>query len=199
MLAVAFDKDWESYCETSERIDYINDLSDALSLFNKENAPYQLVEKLEKEIEEDNADEFLERLDSVLASELEWLTPDQDAESYLYWEPEGCSLSFTESHLQNAQFKIIEVDDEYLVLEIGILIYFDAQGEFSLSAHDSIDKDYVNIGSVSVETSQSFETNILITLIGDLNGEIEDLDIESVEFVSPLHTIDFGSIEPDFE
>ena len=199
VLAVAFDKDWESYCKDSERIDYINDLSNALATFNKENAPYQLVEKLEKAIEFHDAEEFLNRLDSFLSSELERLTPDQDGESYLYWEPEGCTISFRESFLQDDQFKIIEVDEEYLVLEIGALIYYDAQGEFSLSAHDSIDKEYVGIGNVSGETSQSFETNILITLIGDLNGDINDLDIDSVELVSPLSTVDFGTIEPDFE
>jgi hypothetical protein len=199
ILAIAKDNDWKNYCNGSKRIDYIDDLSEGLALFNADNAPYAFLANLEKAIQEGKAQDFLESIESYLSSEIEWLTPDQDAESYLYWEPEGISLRFKEFHLQEDEFKIIEADEDYLVLETSVLIEVEAEGEFSLSAHDSIDNDYVSIGSVSASTEASFESNILITIVGDLNGDIVNLDVDRVEIVSPIRTIDFGTIEPDFE
>jgi PIN domain len=199
ILAIAKDNDWKNYCHGSEKIDYIDDLSAGLATFNVANTPYALLANLEKAIQEEKADDFLKAIESYLSSEIEWLTPDQDAESFLYWEPEGSSLRFKEFHLQEDEFRIIEVDEDYIVLETLVLIEVEAEGEFSLSAHDSIDNDYVSIGSTSASTEESFESNILITIIGDLNGDIGGLDVDRVEIVNPITSIDFGTIEPDFE
>jgi len=84
------------------------------------------------------------------------------------------------------------------VLEANAVITVGAEGEFSLSIHDSIDRDYVQMGSVTATAEEEFESEILITISGDLNGPIDGLIIEDVEIVSPIRTIDFGTLEPDF-
>lgn len=74
----------------------------------------------------------------------------------------------------------------------------EAEGNFSLSVHDSIDKDYVDMGSVTATVEEEFESEILITITGNLDGEIRDLTIEDVEIVSPIKCIHFGTLEPNF-
>lgn len=73
-----------------------------------------------------------------------------------------------------------------------------AEGEFSLSVHDSIDKDYVGLGSTSVTTKETFESAILITISGEFKEDIGALEVEEVEVVDPIRTIHFGTLELDY-
>lgn len=198
VLAVAKDKDWKAYCEKSEHIDYEEDLSEGLAILNEENAPYALLANLEKALENDSATQFLSEIETGLSSALDGLTPDQDADSHLYWEPDGCSAWFKEFYLQEDEFRIIDVDEDFVVLETTALITVEAEGEFSFSVYDSIDKDHVYMGSISATTEKSFESEILLTVTGDLDGDIEQLTIEQVEVVNPISSINFGTIEPDY-
>ena len=77
-------------------------------------------------------------------------------------------------------------------------ISVEVEGEFSLSHYDSIDRDYVGIGGVTTTTEAQFNTEILVTICGDLNGDLSDLEIEEVEVVNPITSVDFGTLEPDY-
>lgn len=197
VLAISNDGDWSRYCESSEHIDCMEELSDGLAMFNKVNAPYALLSKLESALNSEQAQSFLDDVASKLEAELDGFTPDQDAESYLYWEPEGSNGWFKSFYLTSNVLRIIESDEEYLVIEFKAAITVEAEGEFSLSVHDSIDDDYVHIDSVTATAEEEFESEILVTIVGDLEGPIEGLHIERVEIVSPIRRIHFGTLEPD--
>ena len=66
VLAIAKDGDWRSYCESSDRLDYEDDLSKGLANFNQTNAPYALLSNLDKALENDEAEEFLSGIDAGL-------------------------------------------------------------------------------------------------------------------------------------
>ncbi|MDN3224055.1 PIN domain-containing protein [Pseudomonas nunensis] len=198
ILAISKDDDWSRYGETSERITCLSELSDGLALFNKANAPYAFLSRLETALDEDTAEVFLDGISSRLESDLDGFTPDQDADSYFYWEPDGSNGWFKNVYLTSHEFRIIESDDKYIVLEVNAAITVEAEGEFSLSVHDSIDRDYSYVGSVTATKEEEFDSKLLITISGDLDGPIEDLVIEEVEIVTPLKRINFGTLEPDF-
>lgn len=198
VLAIAKDDDWVRYCKSSKNIHCINELSDGLAIFNKANAPYAFLSKLESALDTEEASKFLDDVSTQLSFALDGFTPDQDAESYFYWEPEGSNGWFKSFDLISNEFQIIESDEDYIVLECKAAITVEAEGEFSLSVHDSIDRDYVPIDSVSVTAEEEFESEILITISGDLEGPIEELSIEQVEIVSPISMIHFGTLEPAF-
>lgn len=199
VLAIAQDPDWSRYCEGSKRLVCISELSDGLALFNKANAPYAFLSRLEAELDSGIAQQFLDGVASRLSSILDGITPDQDAESYLYWEPDGSNGWFDSFYFSTNEFRIIESDDEYIVLEAKAAITVEAEGEFSLSVHDSTDDDYVHIDSVVATAKEEFESAILITIIGNLDGPIGELDIEDVEIVTPIKCIHFGTLEPNFD
>ncbi|OYQ40915.1 hypothetical protein CHU94_07250 [Rhodoferax sp. TH121] len=199
VLAIAQDSDWSRYCEQSERLKCITELSDGLALFNKANAPYAFISRLEADLDSGKAQNFIDEVASHLTAILEGFTPDQDAESYLYWEPEGSNGWFNSFYFTSNEFKIIESGDDYVVLQAMAAITVKAEGEFSLSVHDSIDGDYVHIDSVTAEVEREFESALLITIEGNLDVPIETLDIEDVEIVTPLKRIHFGTLEPDFD
>lgn len=198
VLAVAQDEDWKKYCENSARIDYQEDFSRGLEQFNRANAPYALLANLEAALDAGTAGHFISSIDSCLHSLLDGFTPDQEADSHLYWEPDGCHGWYEDFEFLDHEFRIVDQDDEWVVLEALVNITVEAEGEFSLSIYDSVDKDHVYMGGVTATATEQFESEILITVSGNLNGPIEELVVDEVEIVSPIKVINFGTIEPDY-
>lgn len=198
VLAIARDKDWESYCSASDHIDYNEDFAAGLASFNDETAPFALVENLTKHLDNNTAQAFIKMVESGLTIALDGFTPDQDAESQFYWEPDGSHGWFKSFIFIDDKFRIIETSQDWIVLEALAEITVGAEGDFSLSVHDSIDKDYVNMGSISVTAEETFESAILITISGELSKKIEDLEVEEVEIVSIINMIHFGTLDLDY-
>lgn len=199
VLAVAKDGDWKKFCELSDYIDYQEDFSKGLSLFNKANAPYTLMANLEAALEQSTAEPFLSAVASGLQSALDGLTPDQEADSRLYWEPDGCHSWYLDFELLGHEFKIIDVDEEWIVLEATANITIETEGEFSLSVYDSIDREHVYCGGITATAKSDFESEILISLSGDFSGSINELTVEEVEVVTPIESVDFGTLEPEYD
>ncbi|CAH8242511.1 MULTISPECIES: PIN domain-containing protein [Vibrio] len=200
VLAVARDGDWGKYCENSDRIDYTEDLSDALSKFNKATAPFTFLSILNSELTEDEGfiAEFAHKVYSHVESYFDGFTPDQEADSFHYWEADGCSGWLYDFEFSGDEFKIIEHGDDYIVLEVSADITVEAEGEFSFSVYDSIDRDHVYIGGITATAKEEFTSEILIRVEGDLDGELSDLEVVEVEVVNPIKSINFGTLEPDF-
>ncbi len=200
VLAVARDGDWKNYCEASDNIDYTEDFADALSRFNKAAPPFAflslLIEKLEQE--DDDAAGFVEKIHTGVASYFDGFTPDQEADSFHYWEPDGCHGWLNDFELADTNFKIVDHAEDYIVLEVSANITVEVEGEFSLSQYDSIDRDHVYIGGVTATVEEEFTSEILITVCGDLTGSLSDLDVEDIEVVNPITSVDFGTLEPDY-
>lgn len=199
VLAISKDGDWESYCTKSKRIDYIKDLSEGLAVFNRTNVPFALQVNLERALHENNAEHFLSEVGAGLESVLNGITPDQEADSHLYWEPEGCHAWFIEFELLENELRIVDKNDDWIVLETIAKITVEAEGVFSFSVYDSIDRDHVYMGGTTATAIEEFESEILITISGDLNGSIDELTVDDVEVVSPIESINFGTIEPDYD
>jgi hypothetical protein len=198
VLAVAKDNDWERYCATSNNLDHIEDFSKGLSFFNTATAPYALLENLKSALENSQADKFLALVENGLESALSGFTPDQEADSAFYWEPEGSNVWFKSFIFTGNDFFVIDTDEDWVVIESWAEITFEAQGEFSLADYDSIDRDYINLGSVTAFAETEFKSQILITIVGDLNGDVNELEIVDIEIVDPIGTIDFGTLELDY-
>ncbi|MUH69880.1 PIN domain-containing protein [Vibrio cholerae] len=198
VLAVAKDGDWESYCKDSQYIDYTDDFSDALSKFNKATAPFAFLSTLIEACDNNEAGDFIEMIRERVSAYFDGFTPDQEADSFLYWEPEGCNGWLSDFELVDSDFKIVDHHEDYIVLEVSANITVEAEGEFSFSQYDSIDRDYVNLGGITTTAREEFTSQILITITGDLTGDLSDLEIDDVEIVDPIKSIDFGTIEPNY-
>ncbi|WP_137166659.1 PIN domain-containing protein [Salinimonas lutimaris] len=200
ILAIARDGDWKKYCETSDNIDYTEDFADALSKFNKETAPFAFLSRLttKLELEEDDVADFIEKIRSGVESYFNGFTPDQEADSFHYWEPDGCHGWLIDFELTDSNFRIVDHSEDYIVLEVSANITVEVEGEFSLSQYDSIDHDHVYIGGVTATVEEQFTSEILVTVCGDLAGALYDLDVAEVEVVHPITSVDFGTLEPDY-
>jgi hypothetical protein len=143
----------------------------------------------------DEAQDFIEKVEWLFESELDKYTPDQEADAYHYWEADGCSVKFSSFEFQTYDFRVIVRKPEYVVLETDAIIAIEVTGEFSLSAEDPYDGDYVSLGSISKSTEVEFESEVLITISGDLNGDVNHLDIHDIEIVTKPSIVNFGTLE----
>lgn len=200
VLVVSQDNDWKVYCDQSTvtSIEYCGNLSDALALFN--NSPFLILEQIEKLIQQEDLD-LIKNIESALEFALNGFSPTQDADSFFYWEPDGCDGTFSSFSFTSYQCRVIDHSDNYIVLEAEVEIIANVVGEFSLYGYDTCDGDHVYVGSVESEKEQEFETQILITLTGEITEEAEfaDLEIENVEIVKLPERVNFGTLEIDFD
>ncbi|MEL1623603.1 hypothetical protein, partial [Acinetobacter baumannii] len=67
--------------------------------------------------------------------------------------------------------RIIEADSHQIVVEVNLRIFIGAEGEFSLSAYDSIDGDYVGITGVVQSIETEFESTVLLSFEGEVTTE----------------------------
>lgn len=183
-------------------IDCYGDLSQALDDFNRTHIPFTLVSKLEKSIGDQTCVSFISQLSTYLSTAFDYVDVIQDADSGFFWEPDGCTVKFVELNSVHDELGFIRSEDSYIVVEATVNVTLSIDGLFSLSVFDSIDRDYVSMGSVERNVETSFDLQVLITLIGDF-GEAEDdinaLEIEDVELIGGLPTIHFGDLELDYE
>ncbi len=159
VLAVARDDDWQRFCVDAENLHYEPDLSSALAHFNEETAPYELIDNLQKALDEGQAGKFLHDVAVHLESTFEGFAPEQEADSYLYWEADGCSGGFEDFEFSDNQFTVIDKDENWVVLEAFAEISLYAEGDFSLSVYDSCDKDHVYMGSITKRAEETYTSN----------------------------------------
>ena len=97
--------------------------------------------------------------------------------------------------------RIIEADTHQLVVEINVRIFIGAEGEFSLSVYDSIDRDYVGISGAVQTIETEFDSKILLSFEGEVTTEqtLDNLELVEVEILDKPSVIDFGTLEPYFE
>lgn len=196
-LVISTDSDWEGFCSRSDYLDYEKDLVKALSGLNKKHAGHALTAAVESDLNNLEGGEFLASIRSFLEDKLDGITTSIEAESGFHWDLSDMHVCFRSFELVDNVFRVIDEGSDEVVLETLAEIEVEASGSFMLSVYDSIDKDYVFMDEITKVIHEKFETEILITLCGDLNASTDDLELRSVDIVRDLPSIDFGFLEPD--
>jgi hypothetical protein len=198
ILAVSGDKDWQGF--KSARITVVGDLADALSRLQVGADKAELVvTKLLGEVAANARADLRDQLSSFL----ERVVPDHpvssDWSSSAALEEEGVSLTFKDFAFEpsGGDFKLVQVGPNKIVVQAAIQLTVDAYADFSVSVWDSIDKEYVSLGSTSAQLEDTeLETDVLVTFEGDFeSGAIE---ITNAEIVGGDFGVYFDGVEPDF-
>ncbi|WP_210441860.1 PIN domain-containing protein [Vibrio crassostreae] len=205
IIAVTTDNDWLNYAENSEWIDCTQDFAEALSIFQPQTAPYTFFTSLAKTLFEGSDSPFYSQIEDSATVYTEDLDLDADACSGFFVEQNDMvevsfnSMEFV-SDLSSPNLQLVEVDSEQVVVQARLSIEAGASCSFSLSVHDSIDKDYVFIDGCSATTTVDYETEVLITFSGDFtdSDDFTSVEITDIEFLSSPSSVNFGELEPDF-
>ncbi|MGS1015504.1 PIN domain-containing protein [Allosphingosinicella humi] len=203
VLAVSEDGGWRAFGEKSEYVDVEPDFAKALEIVQEhaaaaEKAVAEWLGALEEGKLEGAAEEVEEELRRSLS---EWQFYGEGHGAY-HLELDSVELSldtYAFDKFEDAyDITIVRIGSSQIVARVGVTFNATARAEFSLAAWDSIDKEYVGMGSQAAERELEFDGAFLLTLAGELAGGIDALEVEEIEVVEAVGAVDFGEVEMDY-
>jgi PIN domain len=195
IIVVSSDKDWEGFCEVSERLHYCKELTDALELFQLSDST-EICKYLSRQYLEGNIDELKEDIWDALRSEV-WSVYPKATSSFVF-ESEITDITIEKKTLilfesPDIIFRAVNYDDSKLTISSRSTVDIDVECNFSFSVYDA------TVGGNILNAQTSLEIEILITLLGDFKVVGSEFELDEIEvlFRTPL-CIDFGEVEPDW-
>ncbi|MCI1150435.1 PIN domain-containing protein [Stenotrophomonas maltophilia] len=199
ILAVSQDKDWHRYGANSQRLVVIDDLAEALStILSLAEATDPAVQLSKLFISGDSlglhgavlkavqhqADKIYFRVeaDSQFSVDEEWI--DVTVEDVALNSPEADGSSFS---------AISHQGDEAVVMITGTAS-ININVHFSFEKFDSVDRDYVGMGSAEIPEDVEVEFEALVSL----RTEAGELELNDIELLPTTHNVFFSDIEPDW-
>lgn len=201
ILAVSSDSDWQSFGDTSKHIDVIEDLGEALAIFQPTSDATKFCKILSTNLGTIKTKNIATFIDSSLKKAVPELEVSVEADSYYFFEPDIPELTyksfdFVRDINRNIIIRPIQTQDKLLAIEMKIRVYITAKCNFSFSKYDSIDKEYIDIGDGEYEISHDFTTEVIFLINGDFKKDISNLTCSDFEIVQEPITINFDEVEP---
>lgn len=207
ILAVSKDKGWMKFADSSDYIDVLPDLTEALSVLQTHAEEAQkLVASFLKNLKEEQGSEEYDTIQNIIEQAVSQLDVDVNADSHhrveATYSPEIHYHDF--SFIDRETFSIVQIGKDFVVVEIPVHIDAHASAEFDFYVYDSIDKDEVYMGNTYIQDMEiGFDAAILATL--EIESNIESNDdsqtarLTDVELIKTIDSVDFGYIEPHYE
>lgn len=196
LLVVTHDNDWKAYIEQSESLVAIDDLAEALGMFQDEAANYFCQEILVGIREgdpkgivgvvKDAVEDQQSKIDVEVVADSQFSV---DAE-YSEVELEFVGIQHLE---EDSALEAIEYDKNTLVARLHVDVVAHVTTHFSFAKWDSIDKEYIPMGSTEVEHDREATLEVLVTFSGQLPGNPA---IDNVELVPETINAEFYDLEP---
>ena len=96
---------------------------------------------------------------------------------------------------ESSQVDVLASDEESVTISFEAEVEAEFGAHFSFSVRDSIDRNYVSMGSASQSAIETFRVPIVVTLP---KGEDDDPEPFDVEVEGRSLVVDFGYVEPDW-
>ncbi|WP_292995217.1 PIN domain-containing protein [Nitrosomonas sp.] len=203
VLAVSADIGWRKFAETSDYIDVVENLGDAISHFQPHNAARNIIAELSLAVTQGKSNSILNAVVSAIENSLDGLDIYVEASSAYYFEEDDIYATykkheFIEESPGVPEINVIRIDADSLVLQLIASVICDVHCTFNLSVRDPVDKDYVSIGDNSLTQEEEYQTEILVTLSGDFTKGLESIEVDDIEILETIENVDFGDVEPDW-
>lgn len=204
VLAVSTDRGWKAFAEKSDWIDVSSDLAKAIAAFQSKNAPSLIAKYLREDLTKEQESKYFDGIADAIRSSLDGVDIDTEASAAYYYEPNEIFATYDAhailtDHAGNPRIDLVSSDAESITVNIACEVSCTVHASFDLQAWDSIDREYLSIGSVSREVQEKYQTDILITLSGDFSKGLEWMEVEEIEVTDTIGHADFGNIEPDWD
>jgi len=203
ILAVSTDKGWAKFSENSDRIEVIDNLSDAISHFQPHNYAQSTIESIKSDYVAGRPNSILNAIAQGIRDSLDGIDIYVEANSSFAFEEDDVHAIYDSHDVHcdekgKPEINIIRVESELVVIQITAYVKCEVHASFGLSVWDSIDKEYVGMGSASGSTEEEYDTKILISLTGDFSEGLDSVEVDEVEVIDAPSHVEFGEIEPDW-
>jgi len=195
VITVSKDGDWKRFCAESELVFFVDNLPEALSVFHvgADDALHLFKVALAQGVINNLDVDILEAINS----QADKIEVEIEACANWYYEAELDQVNVSANPPFTEQLKVFEVinyEDNQLELRTTVQADVTAQFVASFQQWDGIDKDYMSMGSATVEKTEVLELELIIS-VEFTNGQVA---LQHVELLPYRTTMDFGEIEPDW-
>lgn len=192
ILCVSADKGWADFCAKSEYLVCIADLNKALSFFNESGR--LVAEAAINLLRVGQTEEIISAVESALEHRLDDIDFNADGWSSVEFETEPLSATLQSVTWETAGSPVvIAADDDVVTFTTLVEALVDFEASFRFEVRDSIDRDYVSLGSEDVSKQVTVEFELAITVPRDPDEGMESIEVE----VARRHIqVDFGTVEP---
>jgi len=204
IIVVTSDKDWKDFCKESERLVFTDDFAEALGLFQLKDAD-DTCRYLSEIYEKGELKNVTEAISNALEYKMSDLDIYPEVDSGFFYESEPIQAIFNEFEFKvfeppNLIFRPVKFDDVDSVVESKLSVNVDLECMFFFSVYDSIDGDYVLLGSNKANIKTNLDVDILISFVGPLDKVGAEVEVDDVEIELKIpQAIDFGYVEPDWD
>lgn len=203
VVTVSQDMGWRNYAEGSGRITLVSSLAEALEKFQPHNKVASIIAHIREDSLLDDDNHVLEEIEQAIINSIDGYDIWVEASSYMHFEWDDTSASYNSHELDIDQeglvkVRVVSINDEAIVLKVGATVEVEVEASFDFSVRDSIDKDYVGMGGNVCTTTESYHTDILLTLTGDFSQDFDDIEVTEIEVLEAIGHADFGEVEPDW-
>lgn len=178
-------------------------LAEALEKFQPHNKVASIVAHIREDSLLDDNNHVLEEIEQAIINSIDGFDIWVEASSYMHFEWDDTSASYISHELDNDQeglvkVRVVSINDEAIVLKVGATVEVEVEASFDFSVRDSIDKYYVGMGGNVCTTTESYHTDILLTLTGDFSQDFDNIEVTEIEVLETIGHADFGEVEPDW-
>jgi hypothetical protein len=190
LLCVSADKGWRDFADKSPRLVWIKSLDEALSLFNDSGRP--VAEQVLARLQSNAAPDILTAIESAFEYRLDDHDYHIEAWSALEFEAEPLVATLQSIDWDSASAPVVVAsDDDSVTFSFNLTALVGFEALFSYFHHDSIDRDYVSIGSEEEYKERHIEFELVLEVSRDDDPEIFEAQIAKRYF-----EVNFGEIEP---
>lgn len=199
ILAVAHDKDWQRYGAQSKRLVVVDDLADALSTIQGAGAAREPAVRLATLFLAGDSVGLKAAVLEAARHQVDKFEFRVEADSQFAVEEEGVEvivddISLDISDATGTTLDTITHDDGQAVIKVNGTAFLEIEVHFSFEKFDSIDRDYVGMGSATIPEDVEIEFEALVTVQIDADG----ITVDDVELLPVSHDMHFNDIEPDW-
>lgn len=205
VLAVSGDDGWVAFGEQEENINVEKSLTKALGTVQTQATEarasiYSFLKAFENESDIDPVKHIKDTIHDMV---MDW-SFDVEAHSSFYYESDDTYLTLEDIvPVRDAggklMFTIVRLGKDMATFQARINVRATAHSSFSLDLWDGVDREYVGMGSVSRTVDVDGNCDMLVTVYGDLDGDLADLEITEIELTQGISSADFGEIEMDHD
>jgi PIN domain len=202
ILAISDDGGWSSFADTSEFIDVEKDLAVALQKLQGQAAQARaIVSALLADFDAGTRPELLQAITDGISDAVESLAVEPVASAAYQCEAEMATLTYDNFRFlrddDQYELAIVQIGKDKIVAKIDISITATASADFDFVVWDSVDKQYVPIGSTLAKTDAEFEAATLITFEADFASADPEIEISNVELIDAINSVDFDFVDMD--
>lgn len=196
VLVVSRDGDWKRFCEESESVYFIDNLPQALSAFHV--GADDAAQLFRTAVTQGQINDLYALILEALNSQADKIEVDFEGHANWYYKDELTQIevaSIAQSFAQQlSEFEVLDFSDNELQMQTTLQACVAAQFVVGFQHWDSIDKEYVRMGSTTVDRTEERELDIILT-VTIANGAV---NLEHVELLPFRTSFDFGEVEPDW-